>query len=174
MPITENISKDGSFLAVWFEGRITQDDLMNAVQRNNNLLPKNGEFVAITIVDPSTDISELDLKTLLGLYNSRAQQLSDLGAKRRAGAAVIPPKSDAPLLTNLWNALCEAGDQDLSFAVFERLSDALNYLEVSADSAREVLASLQRSDGQTVTSAQFFASLWPDAELSRDRRDLCP
>lgn len=164
MPITENVSRDGSFLAVWFEGRITQDDLMNAVQRNNSLLPKNGEFVAITIVDPSTDISELDLKTLLGLYNSRAQQLSDLGAKRRAGAAVIPPKSDAPLLTNLWNALCEAGNQDLSFSLFERIEDGLHYLGVAPVTAREVFAGLMRSDGAPVTTADFFASQWVDAE----------
>ena len=139
MAIAQAISHDKRFLVVWFEGRITQCELMASLRRTRAMLPKGGEFASLIVVDSGTDISELDHTVLRTLQDGYAEVLSQLGARRRAGAGLVPRHSDAPHLVRLWNAFSDLEGRSLSFELFENLDDALAYLGVSAAVANEVM-----------------------------------
>ena len=143
MPITWAASQSGDFLVFWYSGEIARDEVVDSQIASGTVLRRGGEFATLIIFEADLRAPNATLESMKELYLSRGEQLKAIGARRRAGATLLSDSSSARMLMPLWNALRDLSDVDISFAIFEKLEDALGHLEIDPDYAREVMARRQ-------------------------------
>lgn len=140
MPVTSALDDAGTFLATRLSGRVGLEEMLADMARTAGQVSRRLPFATLLILEPRTDLSELDGRALTGIRQTRREQFERLGLRRGAGAAVVPASLDAEMIMRLWNGLSDADPKfDLPFEPFRGVPPALAWLGVALEAGLGVV-----------------------------------
>lgn len=140
MPVIHAVDHDLELFVVRFLGRVTTDQIIDAMSGLTELADDGRSFRSLLIFERGTDLSEIGPAALQTIREQMANLYARLHLKRRAGAAMLDDSKDAKMIMPLWNALCRVETEpDLHYEIFDEIEPAISWLEVPKDSGLAII-----------------------------------